>query len=245
MTTNFVFVHGAMMGSFVWDELVAALKEGSDDAIECLMLDVPGCGTKLGRDVRDMPFDAIVEDLLTDIDASGISDAVLVGHSQGGTVLPRLIEARPTLFRKVVYIACLGPRPGLSVMDASEAGEIQDDQAVAATNMIEGIREMLCNDMDVVQTREFLGKLGGGHAWPPSSYAASDWRYRHLRNIDSTYIFCTRDQCVPPAKQEEYIGQLHIDRVIRLDSGHQPMNSRPDELAAILLTEAAVTMQPD
>ena len=63
--------------------------------------------------------------------------------------------------------------------------------------------------------------------------------YDHLKAIPSTYIFCNQDNCVPPDKQEAYLANLHIDKVIRIDSGHQPMNSRPGELADLLLAEAA------
>jgi pimeloyl-ACP methyl ester carboxylesterase len=235
MATNFLFQHGAMVGGFVWDEAIAAVQERSEDA-RCLALDVPGCGAKRGRDVREMPFDDIVTDLLADIDASRMSDIVLVGHSQGGTLLPRLVEARPGLFRKLVYIACLAPAPGQSVMEAVEAENA--GEKVKATTIMEGLRSMLCNDMDVPTTRDFLARLGGGDAWPPHSYAERNWRYDQLKDIPSTYIFCNQDQCVPPAKQDNYLQRLQLDRVIRIDSGHQPMNSRPGELADLLVLEA-------
>ena len=235
--TDFIFQHGAMMGGFVWDDLIAAMKDKAGGDIRCLALDAPGCGAKRGRDVRNMTFDELVDDLLVDVDASGMSDVVLVGHSQGGTVLPRLAEARPGLFRKLVYIACLGPNPGQSVMEAAGA-DADPDQEVKATTIMEGLRTMLCNDMDVTQTREFLALLGGGDAWPPSSYVEPGWRYGHLADIPSTFVFCEQDNCVPPARQEAYLANLHIDKVIRIDSGHQPMNSRPDELADLLLSEA-------
>ena len=85
---------------------------------------MPGCGAKRGIDPRGLSFDDIVASQLADIDASGMSDVVLVGHSQGGTIVPRLVEARPGLFRQLIYISCLGPDSGQSVMEAAEAGDI-------------------------------------------------------------------------------------------------------------------------
>ncbi len=165
-----------------------------------------------------------------------MQDVVLVGHSQGGTIVPRLAEARPVMFRKLIYIACLAPDPGQSVMEAAQQEDTGED--VKATTIMEGLRTMLCNDMDVPTTRDFLAKLGGGDAWPQDSYETRDWRYGHLADMPSTYIFCEQDNCVPPERQEAYLANLHIDNVIRLVSGHQPMNSRPGELADILLAEA-------
>lgn len=235
--TDFIFQHGAMMGGYVWDELIAAMRARSD-GVRCLALDVPGCGAKRGIDTRAMSFDELIESQLADVDASGMRDVVLVGHSQGGTVLPRLAEARPGLFRKLVYIACLAPDPGQSVMEAAEAEDYFGDEPVQARTLMNRMIDMLCNDMDVPTAREFLGRLGGGDAWPPASYAERDWRYDHLAGVPSTYIFCEQDNCVPPEKQENYLANLLVDRVVRLDSGHQPMNSRPGELADVLLAEA-------
>ncbi len=235
--TDFIFQHGAMVGGFIWDELIDEMRaRSSGDSY--LALDVPGCGSRRGMDPRALSFDDIIASLLSDIDASGMQDVVLVGHSQGGTVLPRLAEARPKLFRKLIYIACLGPDPDQSVMEAAEAGKLDEGEEVKATTIMEGLRTMLCNDMDVPTTRDFLAKLGGGDAWPPASYAERGWRYDHLEDIPSTYIFCEQDNCVPPAKQEAYLANLRINKVVRFESGHQPMNSRPGELAELLLAEA-------
>ena len=43
---------------------------------------------------------------------------------------------------------------------------------------------------------------------------------------------------LPVAWQEIFAERLHADRVVRIDAGHQAMNTRPHELAAILLAEA-------
>ncbi len=234
--TDFIFQHGAMMGCWVWDELIEELKARAPDN-RYAAFDVPGCGSKRSIDTRELTFDDVVASVLADLDASGMEDIVLVGHSQGGTLITRLAEERPAKIRKLVYIASLAPDPGQSVMEAAEADN--DGEEVKATNMIEGIRNMLCNDMDVPMTREFLSKLGGGDAWPPHSYTVKGWRYDHLGNVPVTYVFCEQDNCVPPAKQEAYLANLGADKVIRIDSGHQPMNSRPGELADMLLAEAS------
>ncbi len=81
---NFAFLHGGGQGSWVWDQLVAAI--GPEHTI--LLLDIPGCGTKRGRETAGMGIDQIADELLGDIEASALSDVVLLGHSAAGTILP-------------------------------------------------------------------------------------------------------------------------------------------------------------
>ena len=88
---DFIFQHGAMMGGHIWDELIAAMRVRAPDS-RFLALDAPGCGAKRGLDVSEMAFDAAVADVLADVDSSGMTDIVLVGHSQGGTLLPCIAE---------------------------------------------------------------------------------------------------------------------------------------------------------
>jgi pimeloyl-ACP methyl ester carboxylesterase len=237
--TDFIFQHGGMVGGYIWDELIAAMDERAPGH-RYLALDVPGCGARRGLDPHDFTFDAAIESLLADIDASGMDDAVLVGHSQGGTVLPRLAEARPHLFRKLVYVACIAPDPGQSIAEAAQAGEAARDAHEPPMTIMDRLINLYCNDMDVATTRNFLATLGGGDVWPPGALEETGWRYDHLAVIPSTYLLCERDAVLPPERQQSSIANLHIDKVVRIDSGHQPMISRPGELADILLAEAEV-----
>ncbi|MDG2005291.1 MAG: alpha/beta hydrolase [Novosphingobium sp.] len=232
---DFIFQHGGMVGGYIWDELIEAVEtRGSDHRF--LKLDVPGCGTKRGLDPHDFSFEAMIDGLLADIDACGFNDALLVGHSQGGTVLPRLAEARPKLFEKLIYIACIAPDPGSSIVAAARA---EEDPDAPPMTIMDRLINLYCNDMDVPTTKAFLAKLGGGDVWPPEAQEATDWRYDHLEAIASTYILCDRDAILPPERQQASINNLHIDKVLNIDSGHQPMISRPEELADMLLAEVS------
>jgi len=232
--TDFIFQHGGMVGGYIWDDLIDAMAERRAGDRH-LKLDVPGCGTKRGLDPYDFTFEGTITSLLEDIDASGMSDAVLVGHSQGGTVLPRLAEARPGLFKKLVYVACIAPDAGSSIVEAAKAAE---DPDAPPMTIMDRLINLYCNDMDVATTKKFLATLGGGDVWPPEAQEATDWRYGHLDAIPSTYVFCENDAVLPPERQQASIANLHIDNVVRIGSGHQPMISRPGELADILLAEA-------
>lgn len=243
---DFAFLHGGGQGSWVWDETLAALAvQAGDGAHRTLALDVPGCGAKRARDTDAIGFAEIVAELVADIEQAGLRDVVLVGHSQAGTVLPAMVERRPGLFRRVVHVSCIAPDPGLSVIEMS-GKRVHGDRATAAGRAFndpsmppdERNRLMFCNDMDADEAEAFLARLGRD-GWPRSSYEARDWRYEHLSEVPGTYVLCLEDAILLPAWQERFAERLRCTRTVRIDAGHQAMNTRPHALAEILRIEAS------
>ena len=88
--------------------------------------------------------------------------------------------------------------------------------------------------------QRFLAKLGRDR-WPDQSMQASDWRYDHLRNMPSTFVLCLQDGILTPPWQERFAERLNTQRMVRIDAGHQVMNTRPHALAETLRHEASVT----
>lgn len=244
--TDFAFLHGGGQGGWVWDETIAALRARAGDAVRCLALDAPGCGTKRGRDTSAIAFDDIARELVEDVRAAGLSDVVLVGHSQAGMELPQMAELAPGLFRRLVFVTCSAPLPGKTTLDqmgGGRHGEHPDEVGwpldPATATMAERYRVMFCNDMDDDAAEAFLAKLGND-MWPPVCYSHRDWRRDHLAGIGVGYVLCERDMSLPPVWQEEFARRLHADRVVRVDAGHQVMNTQPDALAEVLLAEASL-----
>ncbi|WP_165189660.1 alpha/beta fold hydrolase [Caulobacter soli] len=238
----FALLHGGGHGGWVWEELGRAL-ETRGAAV--LALDVPGCGVKRDRETLELGVEAVADELLADIEAAGLSDVVLVGHSQAGTMLPVLAARQsPGLFRRLVYLSCCAPLPGQSVLDmmgGGVQGANPDEVGWPLDPNLHG-REvqrpiMFCNDMDGDQARAFLARLDQD-SWPMAVTYAVHWTYEHLKDVPSTYVVCERDGILPPVWQERFAERLQVGRVVRLDAGHQAMNTRPEELAELLLAEA-------
>jgi len=240
---DYVLLHGGVQGGWVWDEAVAALRlQAPNEVGRTLALDIPGCGAKRGRATGTLGLDEIAGELVADIAAAGIGDAVLVGHSQAGTVLPRLLELRPDLFRQAIYISCIAPLPGQTVANyrdpaSASASAPPRPPPPSAEALREMVRPMFCSDMSPAQADAFVAKLGTD-AWPPQSYTALDWRYDHLGATPASYFVCLRDAVVTAAWQEVFAERLRASRLVRLDSGHQVMNTRPHALAEALRCEA-------
>jgi pimeloyl-ACP methyl ester carboxylesterase len=239
---DYAFLHGGGQGSWVWDATIAALAAQSGGG-RALALDIPGCGTKRGRQTDQLTLDEVAAELIADLERSGMRDIVLVGHSQAGTVLPALLRRRPDLFRKLIYVSCCAPLPGQTIMQmigTSRHGERDDEvgwpgDPTGAPGAL--YSQMFCNDMEAGEAKAFLERLGQD-VWPPQAYAATDWSYEGLDAAPAAFVVCLRDGILPPPWQERFAERLNAKRLARIDAGHQVMNSRPHALAEILRLEA-------
>jgi hypothetical protein len=55
------------------------------------------------------------------------------------------------------------------------------------------------------------------------------------RDVPVTYVVQTRDQSFSPSLQRRMIANLDNPEVVEIDSGRNPMITRPHQLAALLL----------
>jgi len=243
---DYAFLHGGGQGSWVWDETVAALKAQAGDGFgRAVALDVPGCGTKRGRQTDAIGIDEIADELVADIERAGMREVVLVGHSQAGCVLPAMAERRPGLFRRLVYVSCSMPLPGQTVQQMIGSGvhggnpdEVGWPLDPATTTMRDRYTVMFCNDMAPDEATAFLAKLGHD-GWPMQSYTETRWTFDTMGAVPTTYVVCLRDGILPTRWQEIFAGRFKAARRVSIDAGHQAMNTRPHALAEILRHEAA------
>jgi hypothetical protein len=50
-------------------------------------------------------------------------------------------------------------------------------------------------------------------------------------------VLCLQDMSLPPPWQVRFAETLRVEKTIRIDAGHQVMNTRPQALAEVLLAE--------
>lgn len=242
MLQDMALLHGGRQGSWVWEETIAAIRlQDGSNARRIVALDVPGCGAKRGRDTASIDHAAVVEELAGDLDRAGLSGALLVGHSQGGTVLPRLSAARPDRVARTAYVACFAPPEGQTVtamMGTSVHGA--DPHTVgwpldpATTPPNELFKAMFCNDMSTADADAFLATLGSD-TWPAACGAVeTTWGYAEARAVPAVYVITLRDAILPPAWQQRFAERIGAIEVVRIDAGHQVMNTRPHGLAEML-----------
>jgi len=239
---DIVFVHGGGQGGWTWNQTIAAMELQEPGAHRLIAVDVPGCGSKRTRETDAIAFPEIIDELLAELDAAGVTRAVLVGHSQAGTIIPAMIARRPGLCRLAIHVSCVAPVSGMTVLETAKALQSAPEAPLYSVfgnpqvPQREQYRGMFCDDMGPAQAEAFLDLLGQD-TWPLSSAAWTDWTYDHLAAVPSTYVLCLEDRILPPEAQEAFAVRLHCGRVVRIDAGHQVQNTRPQALAEILRLE--------
>lgn len=233
---TFVLVHGAFHAAWIWCK-VKPLLEAAGHVVYAP--DLPGHGTRYNPAARDFSIESYAEDICTVLDGIG-EPVILVGHSLGGAVISRTAEKRPDKVRRLVFVAAFMLRGGQCVRDHSAAAADSPlytnlrwtDDRRFATLPGDKFGEAFCHDAEPKDAA-----LGGLLSLPEpmepplEKVPLSDENYGA---IPKTYVKCMLDRALDPALQQKMIDATACDVVHKLEAAHDPMLSRPRELAAIL-----------
>jgi pimeloyl-ACP methyl ester carboxylesterase len=221
---TFVLVHGGAHGAWCWGPMLQYLERPA------LALDLPGRGAR-PADLDGLRTADFATAVVEEIEAAGVSRAILVGHSMAGITLPRVLERIPERIAQLVFVACTVPREGQSVLDAIAMPENLRPRRPELLDEAQA-RAMFCSDMDEEQADFVLSRLCP-EALAPMSEPARLAGLRHP--APRSYVKLLRDQTLSPALQDEFARNAGPGcRVHELDTGHDAMVSRPRELAAVL-----------
>ena len=234
--STFVLVHGMSHGGWAWEPLATRLTRAGH---RVLTMDLPGHGRRAHERARATVdrYAAAVADAMM---LGGAHAAVVVGHSMGGVVIPKVAERVPARVRHLVFLAAvvLPPRANLLETQVAQPGRAMlrglaraGGGAVQYPASLEWARWM--NDMPPGDARvvDALGRLTPQPLTPWIERV--DSRRFFAMRVPCTYIRCLRDQAVTPARAAEYAARLGVTP-IDMDCAHNPMMSAPDALAKIL-----------
>jgi pimeloyl-ACP methyl ester carboxylesterase len=208
----YVLVHGAWHGAWCWDKVVPLL-EAEGHAVTAV--DLPGHGDN-HADVGGMTLKAYGRAVAEAVGAAG-ETVTLVGHSMGGMVITQAAEYVPDRISTLVYVCAFLPGPGDSLMRLAD----NDPEARVLPNLVVDEAAGLC---------EVAPESLAAFAAPAE---ITDERAGSVRRI---YVECVRDRAISIGKQREMLAARPCERVLTIDTDHSPFLSRPDELAAHLLS---------
>ncbi len=235
---DIVLVHGMSHGGWAWAPLAARLERAGHRVVAP---DLPGHGRRAHERGRAsvLAYARAVADAMIQ---AGLTDAVVVGHSMGGIVIPKVAELVEARVAHLVFLAAVVLPHGGSLLDThlggAAAGVLRGLAAAgggavqypAAMEWARWLNDMAPGDERVVTT---LTRLTPQPLRPWRERV--DLRRFYAMRVPRTYIRCLRDAAVPPARAARYAARLGVTPV-DLDTGHEPMLSAPDRLARILTT---------
>lgn len=223
-----VLVHGGWLTGACWEPVLPHL------SVPCLTPDLPG---RAGRpaDLTTLTIGDLARAVADDIDAAGLDQVVLVGHSLAGVVIPQVAALLPHRIRRLVFLAATVPREGTCALD----GFPFLVRAVMRRRLRHGLssrparapaRWSYCRDLPPGTAEHILSHLVDDAAGPllePVSRTG-------LPPVPRTYLRLRRDRALPLPAQQRQISHLGDTDVTDLDCGHLAMYEQPARLAAVL-----------
>jgi pimeloyl-ACP methyl ester carboxylesterase len=214
-----VLIHGAWHGPWCWDKLRRALHMSGWETTAPRLLSVPMRATRPTAGLHDD-----VAALLDHVDHIE-GRVALVAHSYAGMPATEVATLRPETISQLIYLAAYVPRAGDSLFGVH--GMAIPEDVTGSVPVPDDPITMFYADVDRVTASAAAARL------KPQSIRSWTERVDHVDvRSPSTYLLCENDQALPTPMQEGFAAMT--DQVERLDSGHSPFLSQPQELAARL-----------
>lgn len=230
-TVHVVLVPGFWLGAWAWDRVVPGLR---DAGLEPHAVTLPGLESA-GSDRAGITLEdhvTAVADLVRSLDG----DVVLVGHSGGGMVVQHVVDRLPDRVRRAVYVDSGPMREGAAIApDATGADHPIPswDELAAQGSSAEGLDDALRDEV----ARRAVPHPAGVASTPAH---ASDPR-RHdvpVTVICSSLTSELIQQLIAAGQMPAELPDARDVTYVDLPTGHWPMLSRPDDLAAAIAAAA-------
>lgn len=237
----FVLVHGAWHGGWAWKRVAPLLRR---EGAEVYTPTLTGMGERAHLasylDPQAINLDLHARDVRQLLEYEDLTQVVLVGHAYAGMVITAVAEACPERIGQLVYLNGVVPKDGESMVDqlAEVRGpeftswvrrQIQTGQGFLpppATPQEVGRRWGITDAAD-------LAWVGSKVTPQPAAAFAQPVRVGRpeAKSVPRSFIGSSEagfDSVAQAAKKDGWA-------VYHIDSGHDPMITKPEELAAILL----------
>lgn len=214
---------GAGMGSWVWRDLVAELKEPT------LAIDYGDAS----RTKKQLSVDNYVEHTVQTIEAWDVESVVLVAHSLSGVIAVAVAEKLGPKLAGFVAVSAIIPKDGgsfLSCLPFPQRLVMGVMMRLVGTRPPDAaIQKFLCNDLTDSVAKEVIE-----HFQPESVGVYVARCNAPTPQCLRLYVTLTNDHNFGLPLQKKMAVNLGDAPTATIDSGHLPMLSKPQELAKIL-----------
>ena len=238
---TFVLVHGGGHGGWCWKWTAPLLR---NEGHEVYTPTLTGFGERSHLGEAATSFQTFVDDVVNTIRFEDLQDVVLVGHSMGGTIVPRVAEVLPERIACVVWLTgavCAddetllqaipqSPWVARAVTLGSDGTAHTDPDRILDANIQDGTPEQRA----FVRERHL--------PYPPHALIEPGRLSAFLAlGLPTAYLVTTQDRTIEPEVQRAFARRLPSAVTAEISAGHDCMITRPDRVAATLLEVVAGT----
>ncbi|MGW0433234.1 alpha/beta fold hydrolase [Micromonospora sp. NPDC003197] len=229
---EFVLVAGAWLGSWAWDEVVPALRAAGHGVHP---LTLSGLAEKQGVPAGQQTH---VQDIVDMVERHDLRDVVLVGHSYSGIPVGQAAERIGERLTRVVFVDSEVPVDG----ESFASGWWQGPAAFIATIAENGgfwapLTAADCAGQGLTDD-QIARFVAGATRHPGATLTEPAVLARPLGALPTTYVKCLLDGPEPNPTVSALLTSGHW-QLVKMDTGHWPMFSQPEELARVLLDAVA------
>lgn len=229
--STYVLVHGSWHDGSLWGPVADRLTQTGN------IVHAPTvAGHGPGAD-RNVNLAQCIQSIIDYIADNNLTDVILLGHSFGGIIIPKVAEAIPDRIRRLVFWNAFVLADGECLSDnvpphyranfAKLAQSTSDNSVMLPFAMW---REVFMNDADLELATSTYEKLSPEPHQPFLDKV--DMKKFYELQIPKSYLNCTTDNVFPQGNWHPRMSQrLGLFRLVEMPGGHEAMFTNPDLLA--------------
>jgi pimeloyl-ACP methyl ester carboxylesterase len=222
----FVLVHGAFVGAWYWDPVVAELEAAGAAAVAVTLR---GFGARGGENAPGITATDHAADIVAAIDATGSDEVILVAHSAGGKAATLAWDRARDRVARVVFVEAVPPET---------AGPVAYPEDRVALDWLAANRPAML-ERGLMPVPAAIAPAYRGRSNPmPLMLLFGEVRLENgpLPDTPRTLILA-RDSALPTLREmAEALRTDPLWTVIEIDGGHDVARDNPKGLAEALLS---------
>jgi len=234
MPGTLVLVHGGGHGGWCWKPTATLLRAQGHDVYAPTLT---GFGERSHLDTSTVTFETFVRDITAVFEFEDLHDVVLVGHSMGGVIIPRVAEVLPDRIRRAVWLAAVVTGDGESLLDAvPQSPWIARAVTIGPDGTAHTDPELILDANVHDGTPEQRAFVRERHCpYPPHALTEPGRLSAFLAlGMPTGYVIATEDRTIEPDVAARFARRLPGADVREIPGGHDCMVTRPAEVAAVL-----------
>jgi pimeloyl-ACP methyl ester carboxylesterase len=178
------------------------------------------------------------------LEAQGLQDVTLVGHSFGGTIVQRLAVEAPERIGRMVFLDALILEDGQSVYDNLPSEYVRLFEQLTSTSTDDSMLipwDIWRNSFLQDAPEPFARRCWMNLSPEPNQVNRDRLELARFDSLDvpRSFIFCRQDLALPPGSfHPRMSSRLGSFTLLEMDGSHEVMFTRPSELAERLLQAA-------